>query len=190
MKLDLIIGPFLGMMSMSDGKERFYFNERMRPIADDIYRAVFPNIVSITRFDKDAERHILDFNYAIDVELKLVNGMVITGQEKFREYSEWMEEKQISDVTVEYYNDPYLKIEGDWFNMAAQIYFVGFASMDEKKFTRWILLDWIRVVVQANLTLIKWGMIQNRPPAKANAKYAPFSSFDKYCVIASSDGGR
>ena len=173
---------------MSSGKERFNFNERMRPIADVLYQTLMPGITCIKRFDKDKERFILDFEYGIDIQISLVNGMILTGQEKFREFAKWREQQgktQYSDVTVEYYNNPILKVKGDWFNLASQFYFVGFASKDESSFDRYVFLDWLQVVLETVKGNIVWGTgAQSNGWAKASFKYTPFNRLPEHCIIA------
>lgn len=174
---------------MSSGVERFAFNERMRPIADALYRTLMPSITNIKRFDKDKERFILDREFAIDIQFTLVNGMKMTGQEKFREFDEWREQhgmSQRSDVTVELYNDPILKVKGDWFNLASQFYFDGFVSKDETCFDRWVLLDWLQVILETVEGEIIWGIGgQSDGRAKASFKYTPFDHLPAKCLIAS-----
>lgn len=176
---------------MSSGRERFEFNERMRPVADKLYRAIIPAVAEIVRFDKELSRHILDFTYAIDVELTLANGMKITGQEKFREFNERRERRglpQYSDVTVELYNDPTTEDKGDWFNLCSQFYFVGFASKDELCFDRYILLNWLSIILETVRGNVIWKTLSNADGrAKANFRYTSFDSLDslpRSCIIA------
>lgn len=168
---------------MSDFSQdpRFRFQLKMQPVADKLYRSIFPSIVSIERFDKDIERHILDREFAIDLEFKLKIGMPLTAQEKFRRFDIW------TDVTVEYENDPIKHIPGDWFHLAVQLYFNGFASKDETEFERWILLDWLQVVLETEKGNISWKIKKNLDgKAKASFVYAPMTSFPKNCIVASS----
>jgi len=176
---------------MSSGADRFIFSERMRPVADRLYRAIVPTrIVEITRFDKDAERHILDREYAIDLELVLENGMKLIGQEKFREFSRWREARglpQYSDLTVELYNDPILKSKGDWFNMCGQFYFDGFAAEDESCFTHYVFVDWLQVVFETVKGNISWRTQENRDGrAKASFRYTSFDGLPANCILARS----
>lgn len=176
------------MKFISSGKERFYFNERMRPVADALYQTLIPDITDIKRFDKDKERLILDREFGIDIQFTFVNGMILTGQEKFREFSrkrEGLGLPQYSDVTVELYNDPILKVKGDWFTLASQFYFDGFASKDETRFERWILLDWLQIVLATIKGNISWRISgQSDGRAKASFKYTPFNSLPANCIIA------
>jgi len=173
---------------MSSGKERFQFSERLRPVADRLYRMIVPTITEITRFDKDLKRHILDQEYAIDLQFILANGMKMTGQEKFREFDKRREEKgllQYSDVTIELYNDPILKIKGDWFNLCSQFYFVGFASKNEQCFERYVFLDWLKIIMETQNGNIHWETLnQSDGKAKASFRYTPFMKLPNSCILA------
>lgn len=175
-------------MYINSGKRRFEFSERMRPIADALYRTLIPSITDIKRFDKDSERFILDREYAIDIQFTLGNGMKMTGQEKFRRFETWREQHnrpQYADVTVEFYNDPALKVQGDWFNLASQFYFAGFASKDEACFDRYVFLDWLQVVLETAHGNICWKTLnQADGRAKASFQYTPFRLLPAKCVIA------
>lgn len=179
-------------MSSFDKNSRETFRCRMLPVADKLYRAMISSIVDIRRWDKDKERFILDYEYAIDIQFTLTNGMILTGQEKFREFSRKRERlglPQYSDVTVELYNDPILKVKGDWFILASQFYFDGFASEDETWFERWVLLDWLQVVLETIKGNISWRTLgQSDGRAKASFRYTPFDSLPAKCIIATSEG--
>ncbi len=165
----------------------------MRPIADELYHRVVPNLITIERFEKGEARHILDVEFAIDVKLTLANGMVITLQEKFREHNS-KRERQFRDVTVEYYNDPNIEAKGDWFNLSCQMYFEGYADKYEKGFASYIFLDWLRVIIETQKGNIVWGHSRNtNGRAKADFKYTPINQewpagcvltrkLDKFCI--------
>ena len=176
---------------------RYKFQMRMRPVADALYYKLIPGLISIERFDKEDGRHILDRKFAIDVKLTLVNGMVITMQEKFREWNSDLElkaKRQYRDITVEYQNDPIANTPGDWFNLSCQLYFEGYASKDEKIFCAYAFLDWLRVIIETQKGNITWGLgINTNGRAKANFKFTPIAQdwpeccilskkVDKYCV--------
>ncbi len=168
------------MNSDFDRNPRRKFELIMRPVADNLYRLIIPEIVTITRFDKDTERHILDREFAIDVEFQLPE-MILTCQEKFREH----EYLRYGDVTVEYYNNPALRLKGDWFNLAAQLYFVGYANAQNDAFEKWILLDWCRVVLETLNGKIHWQMgIPQSKSGLATFNAAKMSKFPDGCIIA------
>jgi len=161
---------------------RFHFQVEMQPVADNLYRSIIPSIVSIERFPKGTERHILDREFAIDVEFTLLNKMILTVQEKFRTFGQGY-----SDVTVEYENNPVEHTPGDWYYLAAQLYFNGWASEDKTKFEKWILLDWLQVVLETQKGNIPWRIRENRDGrAKASFVYASMTIFPANCIIASS----
>ena len=57
-------------MSWEEDKQ---FSEGARIYQDKLYKMIFP-LKNITRFSKE-DRHILDKNYHIDVELEMNNGI-------------------------------------------------------------------------------------------------------------------
>jgi len=159
---------------------RRQFELCMRPVADDLYKKVLPEIVSVERFAKETERHILDRSFAIDCIFHFKE-MVFTCQEKFRTHKY----VHYKDITVEYYNDPDAEIKGDWFNMCAQLYFCGYANATNTAFETWVLLDWSRIVLATVQGFIHWGIKQN-PDSKANFKYAKMMTLPPGCIILAS----
>jgi len=138
---------------------RRQFELCMRPVADDLYKKVLPEIVSVERFAKETERHILDRSFAIDCIFHFKE-MVFTCQEKFRTHKY----VHYKDITVEYYNDPDAEIKGDWFNMCAQLYFCGYANATNTAFETWVLLDWSRIVLATVRTESETGLRKVRLP--------------------------
>lgn len=166
----------------------FEYNERriqeikMRPIADDIYRCIFGEDINITRHERD-EEIILDIHFAIDIEIELLNGMILTGQEKFLS----QEFAKFHSITVEYMNDPDSNTIGDWFKLAPQFYMTGYCTNDYKGFNPWMLLNWPSVVIQTRLGNIKWQYNKNKDGrAKASFKYCDMLSIPNECIIDSS----
>ena len=100
---------------------------RCRPYADTIYRRAFGETIEIIR-DSDL---VLDKEFAIDVRIKLANGMNLLGQEKFlsKKYASF------ASVTVEYYQNQFTKERGDWFRLGVQLYFVGYENDKGFKFS-------------------------------------------------------
>jgi len=164
------------------GKARFQFAEKMQPIIDAIYLNIYPNIKTINRFAKGDDVSILDSEFGIDVKLSLNDGMVINGQEKSLSY----DYREKRSVTVEYYNDPIQRIQGDWFKLACQFYFVGYTTEDMKGFNPWVLLDWMQVVLETQRGNIHWA--SHNPirgsSAKANFRYTSMDSIPPNCIIA------
>lgn len=147
---------------------------RCRPTADKIYREAFGNKIEIIR-DSDI---VLDRDFAIDVRIKLNNGMNLLGQEKF------LSERFASygTVTIEYYQNSFTKEQGDWFKIGVQIYLVGYEH--PSGFAPFILLDWTKVTMYSNLNLIKWMHNTNQDGhAKASFVYTKMSEIPNDCII-------
>lgn len=128
-----------------------------RPIADKIYRSFFGTGIEIRRRER-AEEHILDRTFALDVEIKLPNGNLLQGQEKFLS-SRYAAR---ATVTVEYEQNQYTGEPGDWFHLAAQFYFVGYFTPDGQHFSPWVILDWPAVVLGTLQGKIQWKTSANK----------------------------
>ena len=116
----------------------------------------------------------------IDVLLSFKNGMTLTMQEKFLT-------TRYDTVTVEYYNNPRTGDTGDWFDLKAQLYFVGYWDKNKstKGFHKWILLDWVRVVAATQKELIPWQeQGNNHSAARASFKFVGFHAIPDSCIIA------
>ena len=156
------------------------FEEKMTPYIDNIYVDVFgvkkDNIIRSKRDNYQDDRAlILDKDFGVDTVLTLNNGTNITIQEKTRKfyYSKY------NDFTFEYYNDPRIKDPGEWFKLAAQLYFFGYANQDENGYYKYWLIDIFRLRLMLNqcytLEQLESRFLQrNRPPAKANFFGIPF----------------
>lgn len=133
---------------------------RCRPYADRIYRQAFGEV----KIHRDSDI-VLDRDFAIDVRIKLPNGMNLLGQEKFlsKEYAKY------NSVTVEYYQNQHTKELGDWFKIGVQIYFVGYENGNG--FSPFILLDWTKVTIYSNQDKIKWHHNSNKN-GSARASFA------------------
>ena len=153
---------------------------RRRPAIDAIYNRVFPGC-TIKRFDHGNDL-ILDVRFAIDVELKMPNGMILLGQEK----ALGNEFARFRSVTVEYYQDPTIKEEGDWFKLAAQFLFCGYANITDTEFNPWVILDWAQVVESTRLNNIHWMINKNKDGrARANFKYTVMDKLPVSCILHS-----
>jgi hypothetical protein len=148
---------------------------RCRPYADKIYKSTFGENIGILR-DTNL---ILDKEFAIDVQIKLDNGQVLLGQEKF--LSEVY--ARFASVTVEYYQNQYTKEPGDWFKMGVQFYFTGYEN--KTGFYQYILLNWTQTVLATDAGLITWMHNTNKDgSARASFVYYPMKEFPSSCVIA------
>lgn len=164
------------------------FEEKMTPCIDKVYAYLFGNrLESITRSDRAKSTNdkllFMDIHLSIDTHLRFKNGSVLTFQEKTRK-NYFL---KYNDFTFEYYNDPIIKDEGEWFKLAAQLYFYGYANKDETGYDKfWILnVTKLRARLMQNYTIEemekKW-LKNNHPPAKANFFAIPF------CVLENLEG--
>lgn len=147
---------------------------RCRPSADKIYRQAFGDGITILR-DSDI---VLDRDFAIDVRIKLNNGMVLLGQEKF------LSSKYASfgTVTVEYYQNQFTKEPGDWFKIGVQIYLVGYEHPNG--FMPFVLMDWTKVTIYSDQNKIKWTHNTNKDgKARASFAYTKMNELPTNCII-------
>ena len=179
------------------------FEEKITPYIEDRYWRIFSNcgLNNIYRSSRDIEQNerylFMDKELAIDTHLIFSNGSKLTFQEKtLKPY-----QRKYQHFTFEYYNDPQNNIEGEWFKLAAQLYFFGYAGCEKgfylnkgcngrcekcehlKKHCEYWIIDIaeMRLFLNKNYTIadmknnkwLKW----NPPPAKANFWAIPFSIF-------------
>lgn len=154
----------------------------MRPVADQIYTHVFGvTNQGISRMDGQPDnRHLLDREHGIDVKLVTASGLILTGQEKFLSAGY----AHFNSLTVEYQQNQHTGEKGDWFKLACQFYFAGYASVDGKCFTSWVIVDWPAMVLATKQGKIKWEGNKNRDGrAKATFKYIRFDAIPANCII-------
>lgn len=116
---------------------------QMVPVADALYAQIFPG-GEITRLkNQGGEPHPLDKYFGIDATIIMPCGGLITLQEKFRENQHL---QKYGDFTQEYENatGTIHRRGGEWFHLASQLYFYGWATPEKDAFARWILLDVLR----------------------------------------------
>ena len=164
------------------------FEERMRPAIDAIYRRTFKNLASIIRTDRESEKDgkmmIMDRELAIDTHLYFVDGTVLTFQEKtLHHYNQ-----KYQHFTFEYENDPNKKEPGEWFKLASQLYFFGYANQEETAYLQyWILnIPKLRLFLKNNIgieALTSKYLRKNKPPAKATFFAIPFSQLSGDGII-------
>jgi hypothetical protein len=96
------------------------------------------------------------------------------------------------DFTFEYYNNPTTKDEGEWFKLAAQLYFYGFANKNETEYVKYYLVNVpkLRLFLKNKIgikTLESEYLHRNTPPAKANFFAIPFKIIPDCCIMYKSD---
>lgn len=165
----------------SRGRWRFDWSQERQPAANQVYRQVFSHLlpeedmIECTKTEFEAG---YDYALGIDVILGFEGGISATLQEKFLSYWE-------STVTVEYMQDWRRQVEGDWFNLKAQYYFVGYDRDDSRTFQDWILLNWPATMQATAQGLIDWQERQNKKDgARASFRWAYFDQFPVDCVVA------
>lgn len=124
------------------------FRLRMRPHAETIYRSLWPGCAVEDLRAQGIDVHVLDQHFGIDTLVKLDSGQSLTLQEKYRQYKYLVTPRLqvkpgVPDFTQEYMNavGTEHEAEGEWFHLAAQLYFYGWAAEDESRFEKWALLD-------------------------------------------------
>lgn len=151
---------------------------RCRPYADKIYRQTFGKDIQIKRFERE-DNFLLDKQFAMDVQITLTSGLILTGQEKFLSecYAGYR------SVTIEDMQNPTTGEKGDWYKMAVQFYFVGYEN--HIGFKPWELLNWPAVVLATEQNRIVWYSNKNKDGhARANFKFAKMDKIPPDCIIA------
>jgi len=161
------------------------FEEKMTSHIDNIYKKLFGNrLVNIYRSSRDKEQDskllFMDMELAIDTHLTFNNGSILTFQEKTLRYSK----QKFNQFTFEYYNDPKTKEEGEWFKLAAQLYYFGYANEQETGYNKyWIInVAKLRTALMSKYTIHEMEtkfLRHNKPPAKANFFAIPFNVLEK-----------
>lgn len=158
------------------------FEEKMRQSIDNIYYDIFgDNLKSINRSNRDDNKNeitmILDKDLGVDTILRFKNGAPITVQEKTLQYTN----HKFNALTYEYYNDPKIKDEGDWFKLVAQLYFFGYANPDHNGYYNYWLIDVAALHININNGNINiYNYIRsNNYPSKANFFAIPLAILEQ-----------
>jgi len=162
------------------------FEEKMNPYIDEIYKNIFSELIEIKRSNRektvDSKILFMDKELAIDTFLYFKDGSILTLQEKTRKINYL----DYDDFTFEYFNDPITKDKGEWFKLAAQLYFYGYANQSEDGYIKYylIIIPKLRIFLEeiGIETLTRKYLRQNKPPAKANFFAVPFRLIPKNCI--------
>jgi len=166
------------------------FEESMTPHIDAIYRGLFSGLTKIVRSDRsapaDSKILFMDRELSIDTFLYFKDGTVLTLQEKTRRKN--ILDRFGADFTFEYYNDPITKDKGEWFKLAAQLYFYGYADEHNKGYCRFWLVNVpkLRLFLKNNIGIAELErkyLRYNKPPARANFFAVPFDVIGKECIM-------
>jgi len=107
----------------------------LKPAALRIYQSIFPNSKIEDLREKGVKVHILDKEFGIDSLLYLSSGQWFSIQEKYRHLSYW----KYHEFTQEFINGD--GSQGEWFSLAAQLYFYGWGDPIESIFYEWFILS-------------------------------------------------
>ena len=166
------------------------FSHKLRPAAERIYQTCFAGCVVKRLERQDGEAHLLDSAFAVDALLMLPDGSFLTLQEKYRTND--MLVKWGKDFTQEFRNAVGTENEsnGEWFKLAAQLYFVGWANVEETGFESWALLSVLaykmRVLAVGGLDKLA-KLRQNQKHGRASFYPIPLESLTP-AILADSDG--
>jgi len=158
------------------------FEEKMRPHIDAIYQKTFKNISTILRTNRESKTDpkfmIMDKDLAIDTHLYFQDGTLLTFQEKTLQHTK----QKYQQFTFEYQNDPQNNVPGEWFKLASQLYFFGYANEAQTGYLQWWILNVPRLrLFLLNVigieTLKEKYLHNNKPPKKANFFAIPFNLF-------------
>lgn len=122
------------------------FRCKVKPHIANVYRKVFGHC-TVQDLKRTGNRpHVLDQMFGIDAVITLSSGATMTVQEKCRE-NKFLTAPRVEgycpDFTQEYKNaagTPH-ESDGEWFHLAAQLYFYGWATAQADGLAAWVLLD-------------------------------------------------
>jgi len=119
--------------------ETVLFQDKLKNAACEIYKMVWPGCKVIPLQSKTETPNLLDKVFGIDLFIQLETNSKITIQEKFRA-NHFL---KYTDFTQEYKNAEGTNFEsnGEWFNLAADVYFYGWSDHTESFFVKWALID-------------------------------------------------
>ena len=149
-----------------------------RPIADKIYIKNW-GLIEIKRYEKE-DNLLIDMEFAIDLTIRMPNGMILNGQEKFLSFKYAI----FNSLTVEYMQNPNNNLLGDWFKLAPQFYMCAYFNENKTDFIKYILIDWPLFVIYSNINELKWVLNSNKDgKSTASFKYINFNNIPKCCII-------
>lgn len=146
--------------------------------ANEIYKGVF-GARRVTRFSH--ERNLLiDRELGVDCIIELPRGQVLTIQEKFRHnrFSHYPPQ-----ITVEYMQNPSIGQGGDWFNLAAQCYAVGYFNADNTGFVSFIIVNLAQLWFADNTLGLNWQLNQNKSGGRSSFKSLCWADIPASCVM-------
>lgn len=171
------------------GAERIKDAKKYWDVANSLYRDIFQQLrmslllgEEIVECTKDEFMAGYDYQLGIDVILRPTGLGEATMQEKFLLTN-------FHTVTVEHCQDWQTLEPGDWFNLKAQYYFVGYDSLKSLNLNPWVLLDWGRLQRATAQNRIPWKLRCNdrtKVNARASFMYVAFDDLPPDVLVASS----
>lgn len=115
------------------------FRLKMKPFAEQIYKALIPNSTIQDLREDGVKVHILDKEFGVDSLWCFPSGQWLSIQEKYRKHNAL----RYGDFTQEYKNGAgtIYESDGEWFKLGAHLYFYGWANESETGFEKWIILN-------------------------------------------------
>ena len=175
------------------------FRVRMRPHAVAIYEQLFPGCTIEDLREQGVRVHVLDKHFGIDTLATFATGQWISIQEKYRTHPYLVNPRlrinpRCPDFTQEYKNAVGTKYEevGEWFKLGAQLYFYGWASEDESRFEKWLLMDIARykLLVEERGGLAAIGkMRQNNRHGRASFYCIPINELKPAWIATAKTSG-
>ncbi len=166
------------------GAWRFEDSKKCWPIANALYREIFAHVgmtilpgEEVIECSKEEFFAGYDYQLGIDVIIRVNGGCESTLQEKFL-FTDF------NTVTIEHCQDWLSLVEGDWFKLKAQYYFVGY-KRDKTIFSNWILLDWAKLQRATAQNRVPWRLRGNgKDNARASFMFVPFNDIPKDVIVS------
>lgn len=152
----------------------------MNPHCNDIYYKVF-NAQKIKRTSDTP----LDTQFAIDVIVELLNGSILTGQEKALSYSY----AKYDTFTMEFYQNRNTKERGEFFKIASQFYLSGYINHSSNGFASWKIINIPNFVLWINSAYNLEQLELKAIPSSGLASFIaiPYREIPEHCYIAKSE---
>lgn len=174
-------------MSFEDDKK---VADQAQTLQDAVYQKVLP-VESVTRYDKGEfdERHILDREHHIDIEVELQNGSILLGQEKALRDEKF---GHYNTFTIEFYQNRHTEEKGEFFHIGAQFYFHSYISKDREKLTKWRIIKLFDFIESLKSKPLEELEEQVRATKNSNASffYINYNDIpDKFVYAYKDEGG-
>ena len=145
---------------------------------------LFPgSVVSWLKRPESRGADVLDQFFGIDGELTTPQGLCFTVQSKVREHH-YLER---GDFTLEVFNDEARTEPGEWFNLTADLYFVGYGTPDRTALAAWYLFKVVDLKLAIATGAVRpAGLIPNRTHSRAWFTTVPWLLLPGVALLAKS----